>query len=108
MNASGIIPLDHRVLIKQDAAKEKIGNIILPPSKVEEEKFATTNATVIAVGSLAWCEARHDAHRYGVEFPEIKAGARVKVGKYAGTRYTGEDGEEYTIVNDEDVIGLLA
>lgn len=108
MNSSGILPLDHRVLIQQDAAKEMVGSIILPPSKVEEEKFATTNATVVAVGTLAWCEARHDARQYGVEFPDIAPGARVKVGKYAGTRYTGEDGAEYTIVNDTDVIGLLA
>ncbi len=107
MNASGIIPLDHRVLIQQDRPKEKVGSIILPPSKVDEEKYAMTNATVIAVGSLAWAEAKHDAERFGVDFNAPVAGSRVKVGKYAGTRYEGEDGAEYTIVNDEDVIGLL-
>lgn len=108
MNASGIIPLDHRVLIKQDEA-EKItsGGIILPESEVDKQKYAMTSATVIAVGSLAWAEAKHDADRFGVDFNAPTPGSRIKVGKYAGTRYDGEDGTEYTMVNDDDVIGLL-
>lgn len=107
-NTSGIMPLDHRVLILQDAAPEKVGSIIMPPSETDKQKFAMTNATVIAVGTLAWCEAKHDARNFGVDFPAIAAGSRVKVGKYAGERYEGDDGVEYTMVKDEDIIGLLS
>lgn len=108
MNSSGITPLDHRVLIKQDDPEDRIGNILLPPKKVEEEKYAMTNATVIAIGSLAWAEAKHDAERFGVDFNAPVPGTRIKVGKYAGTRYEGSDGKEYTIINDEDVVGILS
>jgi co-chaperonin GroES (HSP10) len=109
VNSSGITPLDHRVLIKQDDPETvTAGVIILPPSETDKQKYAMTNATVIAVGSLAWAEAKHDAERFGVDFNAPVPGSRIKVGKYAGTRYEGEDGAEYTIVNDEDVIGLLA
>jgi chaperonin GroES len=106
-NPSGIIPLDHRVLILHDEAEEKVGSIILPDSERDKQKYAMTNATVVAVGPLAWAEAKHDADKFGIDARFPKPGDRVKVGKYAGDRHKGDDGVEYTILNDEDVIGLL-
>lgn len=108
VNTSGIIPLDHRVLVLHDKVEEKVGSIFLPESEKDKQKHAMTNATVIAVGALAWCEAKHDAKNFGIDarFPE--AGDRVKVGKYTGDQHKGDDGVEYTILNDADVIGLLA
>jgi len=106
-NPSGIIPLDHRVLVLHDKVEDRIGSIILPDSEKDKKKFAMTNATVIAVGALAWCEAKHDAKNFGIDarFPE--PGDRVKVGKYTGDQHKGDDDVEYTILNDADVIGLL-
>jgi co-chaperonin GroES (HSP10) len=108
VNTSGIIPLDHRVLVKQDEAEEKIGSILIPPSEQDKKKYAMTNATVIATGALAWAEAKHDARQFGLDAKFPQAGDRVKIGKYTGDRHKGDDGEEYTILNDTDVIGLLA
>lgn len=107
-NPSGITPLDHRVLILHDPVEERTaGGIILPDSERDKKKYATTNATVIAVGGLAWSEAKHDAKVFGIEtrFPE--PGDRVKVGRYTGDQHKGVDGREYTILNDSDVIALL-
>lgn len=107
-NASGILPLDHRVLVFRDPVEEKTaGGLYLPPSEMDKQKHATTNATVIAVGGLAWSEAKHDAKTFGVDavFPEV--GSRVKVGRYTGDNHKGVDGKEYTILNDTDVIALL-
>jgi chaperonin GroES len=106
-NTSGIVPLDHRVLVLHDPVEEKIGSIILPDSERDKQKYAMTNATVIAVGALAWSEAKHDARQFGIDtrFPE--AGSRVKVGRYTGDQHKGSDGKEYTILNDSDVIALL-
>lgn len=83
------------------------GGIYLPDSERDKQKHATTTATVIAVGGLAWCEAKHDAKVYGIEeeFPE--AGSRVLVGRYTGDNHKGTDGIEYTILNDTDIIALL-
>ena len=108
MNPSGIIPLDHRVLVLHDSVEEKVGSIFLPPSETDKKKFAMTNATVVAVGALAWAEAKHDARNFGIDAKFPCAGDRVKVGKYAGDQHKGDDGAEYTILNDTDVIGLLA
>jgi chaperonin GroES len=108
VNASGIVPLDHRVLVLRDKVEEKTaGGIILPPSEIDKQGHATTNAPIVALGALAWSEAKHDARSFGVDavFPE--AGSRVKVGRYTGDNHKGADGEEYTILNDVDVIALL-
>lgn len=107
-NTSGIIPLDHRVLVLHDPVEERTaGGIILPDSERDKQKHATTNATVIACGALAWSEAKHDARQFGIaaQFPE--PGSRVKVGRYTGDQHKGADGAEYTILNDTDVIALL-
>lgn len=107
-NSSGIIPLDHRVLVLRDTVEEKTaGGIYLPDSEREKQGFATTNATVIAVGALAWAEAKHDAHQFNIDARFPQAGDRVKVGRYTGDQHKGDDGVEYTILNDSDVIGLL-
>lgn len=107
-NPSGIIPLDHRVLVFRDPVEEKSkGGIILPDSEKDKQKWATTNATVIAVGEMAWAEAIHDANRFGIEARYPQPGDRVKVGRHTGDNHTGKDDREYTIVNDDDVTALL-
>ena len=103
VNSSGIEPLDMRVLVKPDKVEERTkGGIILVESHVEKEKYATCKATLVACGVNAWSEAqRHPA------FITPRPGDRVLIAKYGGVMLTGEDGEEYRIMNDEDVTGLL-
>jgi len=103
MNTSGIIPLDMRVLVKPDPVEEVTkGGIILPGSAVEQQKFATVKATLIAAGINAWAEAkRFDG------FTPPQPGARVMVAKYGGVNTPGADGVEYRLMNDDDVVALL-
>lgn len=102
-NSSGIKPLDQRVLAKPDSAERRTpGGIILPDETVEKDEWAMQKCTLIAVGACAWAEAK--ASR---DFIAPEPGARVIVGKYAGSKLTGTDGEKYIVMNDEDVIGIL-
>ncbi len=107
VNTSGIQPFDHRVLLLHDPVQEKVGSIIMPDQERDKQKFAQTKATVIAMGDMAWGEARYDAQRFGMEtkFPEV--GSRVLVGRFAGNTYKGADGKDYVLVNDEDVLAFL-
>ncbi len=107
LNTSGIVPFDRRVLVRHDAVDEKIGSIILPDAERDKKKFAQTKATVIAVGAMAWDEARYDARQHGIvtQFPE--AGSRVLVGRYTGDIHKGKDGNEYVVLNDSDIIAFL-
>lgn len=101
-NESGVIPLDLRVIVKRDDPETKIGSIIIPDLTADKEKYAKTKGTIIAVGTNAWQEAaRHP------DFVAPQPGDRVMIGKYAGSDFKGLDGADYTIMNDEDVVGLL-
>lgn len=105
-NTSGIIPFDKRCLVLHDPVETKVGSIIIPDSEADKRKFAQTTATVIAVGDMAWAEAKYDAQQFGVtsRFPE--PGSRVIVGRYTGDVHKGDDGVEYVILNDLDILAI--
>lgn len=107
LNTSGILPLDHRLLVLHDPVETKVGSIIIPDSEADKRKFAQTKATVIACGDMCWAEAKHDARQFGINAAFPEAGDRVLVGRYTGDQHKGADGREYTIINDGDVLGLV-
>ena len=99
-NGSGIEPVDVRVLVLPDAPKEKsAGGIFIPETTKEKEKFASMKATVVAVGDNAFAE-------WG-DVAKPKAGDRVLMAQYAGTNVKGDDGTDYRVINDEDIIAVL-
>jgi len=103
MNTSGIEPLDVRVLVRPDPVEEVTkGGIILAPTITEKEKFATVKATLVAVGVNAFSEAKANP-----AFHAPETGARVMIAKYGGVTIKGDDGAEYRLLNDEDVVALL-
>lgn len=108
LNTSGIVPLDHRLLVLHDPVETKVGSIIIPDSEADKRKYAQTKATVIACGDMCWAEARYDASRFGVSAAFPEPGDRVLVGRYTGDTHKGEDGRDYTVLNDEDVIAFLS
>lgn len=98
MNPSGITPLDVKVLVKPDPVEEKTaGGIILADTTKEKSKYAATKGTLVAKGPNAFAEWGADA--------APADGARVLYAQYAGSRFKGDDGEDYIVMNDEDVIG---
>ena len=108
-NTSGIAPFDHRVLLLHDAVSDKFEgtSLLRPDQERDKQKHAQTKATVIAMGDLAWAEAKYDADRFGLKASFPGVGSRVLVGRYAGNNYKGADGKEYTLVNDEDILAHL-
>lgn len=98
MNPSGIIPLDVKVLVKPDPVEEKTaGGIILADTTKDKNKYAATRGTLIAAGPNAFKEWGPGA--------EPGVNERVLFAQYAGSRFKGDDGEDYIVMNDEDVIG---
>lgn len=103
MNTSGIEPLDLRVLVMPDPVEEKTkGGIILVPDAVEKEKYATVKATLIATGVNAFAEAKGNP-----AFCPPLPGDRVMIAKYGGVNIKGNDGADYRLLNDADVVALL-
>jgi chaperonin GroES len=93
-----VTPLSDRVLVKRlEAAEENRGGIIIPDTAKEKPQ----QGEVIAVGPGRLTE---DGKRVA---PEVKKGQRVLIGKYAGTEVK-IDGDEFIILREDDILGILA
>lgn len=90
-------PLRDRVLVKRiEEQEQKVGGIIVPDTAKEKPQ----QAEVVAVGAGRILE---DGTRVP---PQVKAGDKVLVGKWAGTEVK-IDGEEYVIVKEDELLGIL-
>jgi chaperonin GroES len=94
---SKVIPLADRAVLKVEEIKNKTaGGIILPDEHVDRQNMGQTFATVMAIGELCLYDC--------VTKPEV--GDKVIIIKNAGLQYN-LDGEEYRIVNSNDLIGIV-
>ena len=102
MNSSGITPLDLRIVVKPDPV-EKVskGGVFMPDAAVDKAKYAATKATLVAVGCNAFRE-------WGPVARKPEPGDRVLYAQYTGAREKGADGEDYVVMNDADLIAVLA
>lgn len=104
MNPSGINVIEYNVLLRQDGTETKTkGGIILSDDVLERKKHQETRGTIVAVSPMAF---QFDDWPDGVEKP--KPGDRVAFAMHAGTFIKGEDGEEYRVVKDRDVVAVIA
>ena len=91
-------PLADRILVRRIEEQEtKRGGIIIPDTAKEKPQ----EGEVVAVGPGRLTE---DGKRIT---PDVKKGDRILIGKYSGTDVK-IDGNEYTIIREDDVLGVLA
>ncbi len=92
-----IRPLHDRILIKRLEEQEvRKGGIIIPDTAKEKPQ----EGKVIAVGNG---KVGEDGKRIPLD---VKSGDRVLFGKYAGSEVKIEE-EEYLILREEDILGIL-
>jgi chaperonin GroES len=92
-----IRPLHDRILVKRIEEQEvRRGGIIIPDTAKEKPQ----EGKVVAVGDGKILD---DGKRVPLD---VKAGDRVLFGKYAGSEVKIED-EEYLILREEDILGIL-
>lgn len=95
-NKVKIQPLGDRVLVKPiDVEEEVKGGIIIPDTAKEKP----TTAEVLALGN-----GKKDGETY--EF-SVKVGDHVIISKYGGTQVKYQD-VEYTILREDDILGIIA
>lgn len=96
---SKIKPLGKRILIQRTKANTSKGGILLPDTAQEKPK----EGTVVAVGPG---ETTED----GTLKPmTVKVGDKILFGAYAGTEVKNREGnEEFLILSEDDVLGILA
>ena len=92
-----IRPLGDRLLVKRiEEAEQTRGGIIIPDTAKEKPM----QGEVVAVGPGRKLEDGK------IEKLEVKVGDRILMSKYAGTEVT-IDGEEYVILREDDVLGVI-
>lgn len=92
-----IKPIGDRVLVQPLEEKEtKKGGIIIPDSAKEKPQ----EGKVVAIGTGKTDES-------GKKIPfEVKKGDRVLISKYGGTEVK-IDGENYLIMREDDILGIV-
>ena len=94
---ASIKPLGDRVLIQADVAEEVTSSGLYIPETAKEKP---QQGTVVAVGP--------GKVENGTKVDmSVSKGDKVLYGKYAGTEVT-IDGEEYLIMRESDIVGILA
>jgi chaperonin GroES len=98
MASNKFTPLHDRILVQRLEENETMrGGIIIPDSAKEKPQ----QGKVISVG-------KGKSNDEGKIFPlDVKAGDTVLFGKYSGTEIK-LDGEDYLIMREEEVLGILA
>ena len=90
-------PLRDRVLVRRlEETERKAGSIIVPDTAKEKPQ----SAEVIAVGSGRVLDSGERAPL------TLKAGDKVLLGKWSGTEVK-IDGEEYLILKEDEILGIL-
>lgn len=90
-------PLQDRILVQRVEEETKTkGGIIIPDTAKEKP----AEGKVVAVGNGKVAE---DGKRIALE---VKKGDRILFGKYSGTEVKIE-GEEYLIMREDDVLGVI-
>jgi chaperonin GroES len=90
-------PLQDRILVQRvEEEKTTKGGIIIPDTA--KEKPAEGKVVAVGNGKLA-----EDGKRIALE---VKKGDRILFGKYSGTEVK-ISGEEYLIMREEDVLGII-
>lgn len=90
-------PLHDRILVQRiDEGEVRRGGLIIPDSAKEKPQ----EGKVLAVG-------QGTVNEDGKKTPlDVKAGDRVLFGKYSGSEVK-LDGQEYLIMKEEDVLGVV-
>lgn len=103
-NPSGWEPVEFNCVVRVDKVEEKTkGGVFLPDHHKDREQSASVIGTMLEASPLAFT---YEEWPIGTNKP--RAGDKVLIAKYAGTIFTGRDGEEYRMCKDKDILAIGA
>ncbi len=97
MSKINLNPLADRVVIQPKEAEEKTSGGIILPDTVKEKPV---EGKVIAVGNGKILDSGE------VRALDVKKGDKILFGKYSGTEVK-VDGEEYLVMREDDIMGII-
>jgi co-chaperonin GroES (HSP10) len=103
-NPSGWLPIEFNCIVQVDKVADKTkGGVYIPDLNKDREQSASVIGTMLEASPLAFT---YEEWPIGTNKPV--AGDRVLIAKYAGTIFTGKDGEEYRMCKDKDILAIGA
>ncbi|MCP3924478.1 MAG: hypothetical protein GY714_18045 [Desulfobacterales bacterium] len=99
MSKAGLIPVEYKVIVLPDPIEEKAGEgvIIKAETTLDTDKRMQTRGTLIDYSDMAF---------EGMPCKLPKRGDRIEYAMYSGQYFEGDDGQEYIIMNDKDIVGF--
>ena len=92
-----IRPLHDRVVVKRvEEDKTSAGGIVIPDSATEKP----IEGEVVAVGNGKILDSGE------IRVLDVKKGDKILFGKYSGTEVK-VDGEEYLVMREDDIMGII-
>lgn len=90
----------HHVLVKPDDIETKTQSGIILAVNEKAERKAVEYGTVIKVGPTAFVD-------HGRDPSILNGGDRVSFARYSGKSIVDSDGEEYILLNDDDILCVI-
>lgn len=101
VNKSGIFPTGgHLLVLPRKVEEVTSGGIIILEDTRDKEQQAATVGMLVAVGDSAWKDIDDG-------MPWAAIGDKVSYSRYAGVAMTGQDDQDYILINDNDVLAKL-
>lgn len=96
-----ITPVEYKLVIQCDPVETMTGGGLIekPKQAIETERREQTEGVLVAKSDMCFEDWR-------CELPKI--GDRVMFSRYSGQFITDDDGIEYRVMNDKDVIAILS
>jgi len=98
----GIECLEYKVLVEPVKAVTKTaGGIVLPEQVIEKDQHAAMEGKICGMSPFAF-----SYEEWPVGAPKPKIGDTVVFARYSGITQKGNDGVEYRIMNDKDIVAV--
>lgn len=97
----GLSMYGFNVLVKPKPVEEKIGSIFIPDTHKEKLEYSVTEGELVALSPVAFS---YEQWPEGTRLPQV--GDRVTYGKFVGAKVEGNDGIEYRVMEDKEILAV--
>ncbi|UOF81787.1 co-chaperonin groeS [Caudoviricetes sp.] len=98
----GLKALEYKVIVHPVKVEERTkGGIVLPDIVVEKDQNSAMEGTIVDISPLAFTYAEWPA-----DASKPAVGDKVIFSRYSGINVKGNDGLEYRIMNDKDIVAV--
>lgn len=104
-NQSGWDALEYKVIVKKDSVEETTaGGIYVARDVAKAERWTVMEGVIVSQGNLAFTERRKPNGELLYWDPKPEPGDRVQFSQYSGVAFEGDDGEEYVVFQDKEIM----